>query len=268
MWIDTNAYVGHWPFRQMQYGTCELLLKHMNKFGVNQSVVSNLNGVFYQNTQVANRELYDEIRSLGKQSGRFIPFGVINPIYAGWEYDMDECINVFGMKGIRLYPKYHDYKIDDPRLVQLVLKAKNFGIPVCFNHWMIDPRSRSWMDIDYLWLTDKPEWDLNSIMPIIKLVPEAKYMILHATNSMALSKDDEKIFKKADVLIDTSGRSVNNLLSLAQTYGIERFAFGTHSPLHDYLTGMLRIESLRPAEADEATKEMLRSGNAKRFLGI
>jgi hypothetical protein len=36
----------------------------------------------------------------------------------------------------------------------------------------------------------------------------------------------------------------------------------------DYLTGLLRIESLAPDEADEATKELLRSGNAKRILGI
>jgi hypothetical protein len=30
----------------------------------------------------------------------------------------------------------------------------------------------------------------------------------------------------------------------------------------------MRIESMNEAEADEATKEMLRSGNAKRILGI
>jgi uncharacterized protein len=45
-------------------------------------------------------------------------------------------------------------------------------------------------------------------------------------------------------------------------------AFGTHSPILDYLTGLLRIESLREDEADQKTKELLRSGNAKRFLRI
>ena len=49
---------------------------------------------------------------------------------------------------------------------------------------------------------------------------------------------------------------------------MEKFAFGTHSPILDYLTGLLRIESLRPSEADASVIELLRSGNAKRILGI
>jgi hypothetical protein len=51
-------------------------------------------------------------------------------------------------------------------------------------------------------------------------------------------------------------------------FGADKFAFGTHSPILDYLTGLLRIESLKPTEADEKMKEMLRSGNAKKMLGL
>lgn len=52
MLLDINAYVGHWPFKQLQYNTCSKLLDRMNKFGVAVSVISNLNGIFYKNTQV------------------------------------------------------------------------------------------------------------------------------------------------------------------------------------------------------------------------
>jgi hypothetical protein len=68
--------------------------------------------------------------------------------------------------------------------------------------------------------------------------------------------------------MDTSGRTLMDLGSLLRAYGKERFAFGTHSPILDYLTGQLRIESLRESEADAATKELLRSGNAKRMLKL
>jgi len=51
-------------------------------------------------------------------------------------------------------------------------------------------------------------------------------------------------------------------------YGNDKFAFGTHAPIHDYLTGLLRIEAMRESEADHQVKEMLRSGNAKRFLKL
>ncbi|HEY8657845.1 MAG TPA: amidohydrolase, partial [Hanamia sp.] len=59
-----------------------------------------------------------------------------------------------------------------------------------------------------------------------------------------------------------------DLGSLLRTYGKEKFAFGTHSPILDYLTGQLRVEALRESEADAATKELLRSGNAKRMLKL
>jgi hypothetical protein len=133
---------------------------------------------------------------------------------------------------------------------------------------MIDSRQRSWMDIDYVAYTPKPEWSLKNIFPIIKAVPDAQYMILNVCNSMQLDEADSALFNKARVLMDTSGRSLEKFGDLLKTQGKERFAFGTHSPILDYLTGMLRIEALRADEADAATKELLRSGNAKKFLGL
>src|SRR5690625_805607 len=266
MWIDINAYVGHWPFLKLRYNNCECLLRHMDKYGVNYSIVSNLNGIFYKNTQSANQELYDEIKSLGENRHRLIPFAVINPIYAGWKKDMDFCMNILGMRGIRLYPKYHDYSITDPALVELVKRARDLNVPVAFNFRMVDSRQRSWMDINYVTGTIKPEWDLKDILPIIKEVPDAKYMILAVANSIHLDEADMKFMKKVDFVMDTSGRTLNNLHSLLKVWGRVRFSFGTHFPIFDYLTGMLRIEALRGQEADSLTKEFLRSGNADRIL--
>ena len=124
MLLDMNAYVGHWPFKQLQYNTCDALLERMNKFGVDVSVIANLNGIFYKNTQSANEELYDEIKSNRRFRDSFIPFAVINPIYAGWKQDIEVCISKMGMKGIRLYPKYHDYELTDPACIELVKTAR------------------------------------------------------------------------------------------------------------------------------------------------
>lgn len=268
MLIDINAYVGHWPFKQLQYNTCEDLLTRMNNSGVDISVISNLNGVFYKNTQAANRELYKEIQSNKHFIKRFVPFAVINPIYAGWQNDFKECIDKFDMRGLRLYPKYHDYEITDPALVELVKMARDRGVPVAFTVRMVDSRQRSWMDIDYIAGSDKPEWNLASIAPIIQLVPDAKYIILNVANGLALQDELREVFNKANVLMDTSGRSLNEFHRVLAEHGKERFAFGSHAPILDYFTGRLRIESLRETEASEQTKNMIRSENAQRFLGL
>jgi predicted TIM-barrel fold metal-dependent hydrolase len=268
MLIDINAYVGHWPFQQLQYNTCKALLERMNTYGVDVSVISNLNGIFYKNTQPANEELIAEIASDKRFANRFIPFAVINPNYAGWQKDMDDSIKKLGMKGVRLYPRYHDYSITDSVCIAAVKQARDLGVPVCFDLRMEDSRQRSWMDIDYVVGTPKPEWTLKNILPIMAAVPDAKYMVLNMCNNALHTPEEWKLIKSSNMLIDTSGRNITDMKEFLNRYGEDKFAFGTHSPILDYLTGRLRIESLRPDEADEALKERLRSGNAKKMLGI
>jgi len=261
MLIDSNTYIGHWPFRQFKYNTFDALLGRMAEFGTDASVVSSLNGIFYKNTQAANEELYDAIRSKKTYRERFIPFAVINPIYGGWRDDFEVCSTKMGMKGIRLYPKYHDYDLTNASCVELVKMARDKGLPVALSLRMVDSRPSSWLDIE-------KEWSLKDIIPIIKLVPDAKYLILNVANSPDLNEEDTELFTKAEILMDTSGRDIINFGELIMKYGKDKFCFGTHSPILDYCTGLLRIEALRDSEADDSTKELLRSGNLKRLFGI
>ena len=212
MLIDINASVGHWPFQHYNYNTYKTLLERMNMYGVNVSVISNLNGVFYKNTQSANEELYSEIASDKLFRDRFIPFAIINPIYAGWEDDLDICASKFGMKGIRLYPLYHDYDLTDSSCIELVKTARDRNLVVALTLRMVDSRPRSWMDIE-------TEWSLKDIMPIVKAVPDAKYMILNVANSTELADDETALLQSADVLLDTSGRAISNLGALLQKFG-------------------------------------------------
>ena len=261
MLIDINANIGHWPFRQTKCKTCEALIERMDEFGIDVSVVSNMNGIFYKDTQAANEELHQEINSKRHFSNRLIPFAIINPIYAGWENDLEICSTKMEMKGVRLYPKYHDYEITNPACVELVKSARDRGLVVAFTLRMVDSRPRSWMDID-------KEWGVKDIIPIIKEVPDAKYLVLNIARGIDLNDEDTNLIKNTNIVFDTSGRNISNLGELIIIYGKDKFAFGTHSPILDYLTGLLRIESLRENEADKKTMQLLKSGNAKRLLGI
>lgn len=261
MLIDSNAYVGHWPFRRLEYNTLDTLLGRMKEFGTDISVISNLNGIFYKNTQHANDELSEWINSKRSYKDRFIPFAVINPVYGGWRDDFNSCVSRYGCKGVRLYPQYHRYDITNPFCIELVKMCRDKGLPVVFALRMVDSRTSSWMDIE-------KEWSLKDIMPIVREVPDAKYMIVNVANSTALDEQDSALFRKADILIDTSGRNMVDWADLFKRFGTDKFCFGTQSPVLDYFSGLLRIESLRENEADEKTKELLRSGNIKRMLGI
>lgn len=257
MLVDINAYVGHWPFQQMQYSTPEGLRDRMNRFGVDLSIVANLNGIFYKNTQSANEELHEMV----KGDDRFIPFAVINPCYAGAMDDLEICHREFGMKGIRLYPKYHDYALTDPACLALTRRARDLGMVVALTLRMVDFRQRSWLDI-------KEEWSLRDVMPLIRAVPDAKFMILNIANGPVLSEEDTALFRKTNVLMDTSGRALINLPDLLSRYGETKFAFGTHAPVQDYLTGLLRIDSLRDSEVSPHVRSLMRSENVRRMLEL
>jgi len=78
MLIDINSNIGHWPFISTNFKTCRELLERMDRFGVDLSVISNMNGIFYKNCQTANEEMNKELMSDRRFRNRFIPFAIIN----------------------------------------------------------------------------------------------------------------------------------------------------------------------------------------------
>lgn len=258
MLIDINAYVGHWPFKRLRDNNCEALLGRMKEYGVDLSVITNLNGVFYKNTQSANEELYEEIRSKRAFRDRFMPFAIINPIYGGWKDDFHTCVKQLGMKGIRVFPNYHDYTIDDPNLIELVKMARDQDVTIALTMRIVDARQRSWMDLPN-------EWTLKDFLPLLQAVPDARYMLLNLATGLVLSPEEEALLRRSKVLFDTSGRHIGHFANIYRRFGEDRFAFGSHFPVLDYFTGLLRIESLRDGEGD---KDLFRYRNAKRFLQL
>ncbi len=92
-------------------------------------------------------------------------------------------------------------------------------------------------------------------------------MILNIANKGKLKDEEISLLKNTDIVFDTSGRA-SGVTGLIKQFGVEKVAFGTHLPVLDYLTGLLRVESLKNDEADEKQKELIRSKNAKRIIGI
>ena len=264
MRIDIHAYIGHWPFRQLRGNTCDGLLGKMDKYGVDLAVVANLNGLFYKNTQPANEELFEAVRPHAK---RFVPFAVINPTYGDWEHDLEVCRHELDMKGVRLYPRYHDYDINDPACVECVRKARYLGMPVAFTVRMIDQRQRSWFDVGEM-------LSLRGLAKLVEEVPDARYIVLHAYFLKGDREETFGRFAKANMVFDivngcgcgVTGPSAYGLFDAIQELGADKFAFGTGAPLRDYVSPFLRILTMK--EADTGTKKLIWAGNARRVLGL
>ncbi len=270
MLIDINSYIGDWPFRPLRGNTLDEMLNRMNKFGVDKAFVSSINGIHYVDFQLANEELDAALNFNDVFKGRFIPFATINPILPWWKDALDICYKKFSMKGIRIYPIYHKYNITEAACIELVKEARDRDMPISIPLRMSDLREASWLDA-------QEALTYNDVASLVSLVPDAKYIILDArlTDTQEKTTDQSvKILRDADVLFDTSrgagvpckGPNGESLSYLLNTFGAQKLAFGTETPFIDYCSPFIRIAAYE--EADEKTKQMIWSENARRMLGI
>lgn len=107
MFIDINAYVGHWPFRQLVNNTLADLDRVAQEAGITHMVVANIEGLFFKDTQDANRKLLAEYKAYTGKTV-FLPLAMINPTYPEWELEARTMIEE-GFMGFEIAPQYHLY---------------------------------------------------------------------------------------------------------------------------------------------------------------
>ncbi len=246
MIIDVNAYLGHFAFRRLRHNTAESLLKLMDERKIDRAVVSSASAITYRNVQSGNEEVDAEVRG---QRDRLNPFAVINPTYAGWEDDLKTCHERFGMRGLRLYPGWHSYKLADPRCLDLVHAATARRMVVLIPIRVEDHRERSW-------LVNVPDLPLDNVAAMIRACPESRFLLLngigyvrsplgHANNGLPANYRIE--ISRLTALLD------NEIGALITSLGPDRLVFGTGMPFNYPDPALLKLEVLtaRPEQKEQ-----------------
>ncbi len=260
MIIDGVAYLGHWPFRKLGYDTAAEMAAWMDRASIDKACVSSINSIFYKDVMEGNRELMTEISAF---SGRMIPFAVINPAYPGWENDFKECFDVLGMKGLELFPAYHNYKADLPELKKLLEMAAAKGIPVRLPSRLVDIRGRHWLDTPENLSQDEME-------AIVRLCPDTDFLLCSCgTANLAKRLEALSAQRKGRLFYDFArledcyyNHSLPNLL---KTAGEDYVVFGSCSPFQYPEVQELKLDML---ELSEEAYEKIASGNLKTLLGL
>ncbi len=256
MLIDTNAYLGPFAFRRLRHNRAHSLLQLMDEKGIDRAMVSSAAAITYRNPQAANEDLADEVRAHGD---RLIPLAVINPFYAGWRDDLRICHEEFGMKGLRLYPKWHNYRLADESLLALVKEATERGMVISIPIRAEDYRQRSW-------LVDVPDVPLSEIVELVKACPEARFVLLNGIGytRSPLGKADSGLPDNYVLGISRLSATLGNEIgALLANLGADRLVFGSGMPFKYPDPALLKLEVL---DATEEVRERIRSGNAARLL--
>jgi len=251
--IDASTYVGHWPFRSLPENTVRDLLRWMDRCGIDKALVSPIHAMFYQDAHQANRELHRETK---RHRDRLIPLATLNPGYPGWEDDLRECRERFGMTGVRLVPQYHDYTLDQPCARQIVEAATGLKMVVSLMGRVVDNRYRHHLD-------QPREIAEDHLLKLFKAVPQARFLLVN----FATVPGDRRWDRPA-VWMDMCrfrAAPAPKLQKLIDRIGADRVVFGTSMLFRYPMPALLAMELL---DAPGRVKQRILSGNLAALLRV
>ncbi len=229
--FDCNAHIGNWPFRKLHNNNAMGLLRMMDRSGITNAVVSSIDAIFYKNCQPGNVEVFRQIK---KYRERLFPFAVINPYYAGWQEDLEECVGKYNIKGITIYPSIHGYSLKDDCADELMVKVKEYKIPVAISLRIVDPRQGHW-------LFQVPNINIEDLVCFTKKHSEVSFIIRDVETEII----DKKLIKINNCYFDISRINFcekDILKKLITKSSVDRYLFGSQIPFKDPTPAILKLQ--------------------------
>ncbi len=255
--IDFCCDIGNYAFREWPAHDTAGTLPLMDRAGIDIAVVGSIDAITYVSPHPANERLMADLNA-NNSDGRLIPYTTLSPVYPGVERDMQESKDL-GFRGLKLYPSYHGYQVDDPPALRLIEMAAGWGWPVIITVRIEDERHHHP-------LMKVGPVALDSIIWAARQLPEAT-IILSAGNSRETPHFLEQTRDLPNVYAELSyvKGPMRALEILVEKFGSERMLLGTHMPFVYPGCGIAKIAEA--AIPDEAKQNIL-EGNAKGILGL
>jgi predicted TIM-barrel fold metal-dependent hydrolase len=233
--IDVNVTLGDWAVRRSWGPTPGALVRRLAQHGVTEAWTSTFEGVLHSDIALANERL--ALACAREGGGVLRPFGALNPTLPDWEEDLRRCVEVHGMRGIRLHPNYHGYALDDPRFVRLLELAAGRRVLVQIALSLEDDRSQN----PVLVAAPVPAAPLTEALAA---VPRARVMLLNATSRVLAGANP--LFQRlvaAGVTFDIATlEGVAGIEALFRAQPGARLVFGSHSPYYYFESALLKLE--------------------------
>jgi predicted TIM-barrel fold metal-dependent hydrolase len=263
--IDTNVHLFDWPFRKLKYAGARALVAKLRRHRITQAWAGSYEGLLHRNLDGVNARLAEECRANG--AGILLPFGTVNPALPDWEADVRLCHEQHRMRGIRLYPSYHNYTLQRPEVARLLQLAQERGLIVQLAVRMEDPRV-------HLPVTRTPAVDVSALPELLAALPKLRLQLLNAFNATEPLRGQvgRRLIEQTRVTVDFShvegqgglgkliaGDKVSGRLPLS----VERIVFGSHAPFFPCESAVFKLFESPLGRPD---LEKVMRGNAERLL--
>ena len=227
---DTNVHLFDWPFRRLNYAQTKALLTKLKRHRIAQAWAGTLEALLHKNLDAANARLAEECRRHGE--GFFVPMGSVNPVWPDWEEDLRRCQEVHNMRGIRLYPNFHNYTLDRPEFVRLIELATRRGLLVQIVIEMEDERVHHPV-------IAVPPVDAAPLTAVMKSFPQAKVQLLNGVTALA---------RRGSALVQEIG-IVFDIANLEGTGAVGRLIEGQHWSIRTQVPAARLLQQPEPGPA-------------------
>lgn len=230
--IDVNAYAGNWVFRPLPSSSLSEICIKLKDEGIEKALISPIEGIFYDDPQIANEQLFDCKNGFVSQ----YPVAVLNPRLPNWGKSFDICCKNWNIKAIKLFPNYHLYNIDNAK--DLLKYAGERNIPVIIQLRVQDVRAQNPLCI-------VPDVDVAKVINIASELTDTSFVLggIKWQEAQSMAK---QISELPNVWLDISNAEyIDVLRKLIRIYGAEKLLFGTHAPFFVIKSAILKIQEAK-----------------------
>lgn len=234
--VDTNISLFQWPFRRLPLDNVAVLVKKLRALGIVQAWAGSFEAILHRDLVGVNQRLAEACQPYPE----LVPIGSINPELPDWKHDLERCIVEYQMPGIRLYPNYHGYALQDPRFTELLQRATAAKRFVQIAVTMEDTRTQHP-------LIRVEDVDLAPLAQQVQSVPGARVQLLGARTRLPLLAS---LAGAAGISFDTSRvDGTDGIVQWLRTISADRLMFGTHAPFLIPEASLIRVYESDLAEA-------------------
>lgn len=263
--IDTNVHLLCYPFRDFKYGATQVLVDKLRRHNIRQAWAGSYSSLFHKNIDYVNASLTKECRKKG--DGMLLPFGTVNPMFPDWEEDLRRCHEEYKMPGIRLYPGYHGYSLEQEPFTCLLRAATERNLLVQLVIAMEDERMQHP-------LVEVPNVDVSPLPEVLSGIPEARLQLVHPFRHVR-GERLQLMVEETEVLFEISnldglgalGRIIEGDHWYMRDISIpsERLLFGSHFPYFPLENSLFKFMESRLSEKQART---IMSKNAENLLSV
>ena len=251
--IDTNAWLDPWPIRRLRLEDPAALAAKLQQNDVRHAWVSSFDGILHKDIGGVNARLAETCRRFPI----FEPFGLINLSLPRWEADVEACAQKHRMRGLRLLPGYHGYKLDDPRFAALLKLATEHRLAVQIAAMLEDERTQNP-------LLRVPPVDITPLPSLLAAVSGARVMLLNWPR-VSGGKPLLLALQKTSVLLDVAMvEGIEGVAGVLDDFPVAQLCFGSYAPVFYFESAQLK---LRESALTDVQLDAITQANAQRFLG-